>query len=520
MKRFLFNIFVIMIIMICLIPTKVMAIVVNLPIYFPDLKDRKETIKYVKSFSEEYQEAKDAESGAKIKVKVFKEGKGEYYIGNDKEKVKFDLRDGTELFDEGDMDVGSTWKVWLDITYMEGLNNGENNQGINVVSSYTEDGVFDNGPTTAEAAKEGAKNIANKAKGAVKKVYSFAKKLEHNFGGTLLTLILDIIKVMFGDLPQSFFNMVVTSSNRSLTDWKLKYSYDSLLKEGKDGERNKYTKVSEYSEGSKADWQVAVKDIKKDGTEFESFSEDTDIIVIKADLYNVAMGHIPLVDTNFLTGSENHEENSLWTKLRNIAAALIHISIYIAAAILVTTLIFTGIQIVRFSFTDPIMEWEYKEKLKNFATSVATLVGIIIFMALCIFGTNEAFSLIQRNNDTYELPIRVNVESAGYSFSTPMAGYAGYMASMQNVDKSAEKAYYTFSYIVLVWLNMLVVVFMFIRMLILMLLSSVGPISAALSVFDISGPMRLKRWAFTYLVLSLAQVLLAFVCQAGLKMKF
>ena len=111
--------------MICLIPTKVMAIAVNLPIYFPDLKDRKETIKYVKSFSEEYQEAKDAESGAKIKVKVFKEGKGEYYIGNDKEKVKFDLKDGTELFDEGDMDVGSTWKVWLDITYMEGLNNGK-----------------------------------------------------------------------------------------------------------------------------------------------------------------------------------------------------------------------------------------------------------------------------------------------------------------------------------------------------------------------------------------------------------
>ena len=513
MKKFLFNMFVITVIILCLIPTRVLAVAVNLPIYFPNLKDRKETIEYVKSISEEYQEGNDPKSGAKIKVKVFKEGKGEYYIGNDNEKVKIDLNDGTELFDEGDMEVGSTWKVWLDITYMEGLNNGENSQGINVVSSYTEDGVFDNGPTTGEAIKEGVKE-------PIKKLKTFAEKLEHNFGGTLTTLGLDIVKILFGDLPQSFFNMIVTSSNRSFSDWKLKYSYDRLVKDGSDGELNKYTQVSEYSEGSKADWQVAVKDIKKDESDFESFSEDTDIIIIKADLYNIAMGHIPMLDTNFLTGTKDHEPDSTWVKLRNIATGIMHIAIYVASAILIVTLVFTGIQIIRFSFTDPILEWEYKEKLKSFAISVATLIGTVTFMSLCIFGTNEAFSLIEKNNDTYELPIRVNVESAGYSFSTTMAGYAGYMAGMQNVDKSAEKAFYTFSYIVLVWLNIIAIVVMIIRMLILLILSAVGPISAALNVFDIEGPIKFRNWIFMYLALSLVQVIMALGCAVELHMKF
>ena len=540
-KKTCFNLFIIFFTILILLPQQVQAVAVNLPIYFPDLKDRKETIEYVKSFSEKYEPASDEESGATIKVKVFKEGENEFYIGSNKEKVKFDVVDGSVLFDDEDLEVGATWKIWLDINYMEGLNNGENNQGIMVVSSYDEDKQFDpGGKTVSEAFKEGAKD-------PIEKLTKFGKNFVHNPSETLVTLGLDIIKTVFGDFPQFLINMVVTSSDGTFSDWKLEYTYNRLKKDGDDGNRNKYTKVGEYTEGEKSDWQKIAKDIKKDESsdaneesnnmnsidnenssdgddsdeeEGGEFSEKTEIPVIKADLYNIAMGHIPAIDTNFLTGNKTHSKDSVWSILRNAAAAIIHIAIYIAAVILVISLIFTGIQIVRFSFTDPITEAEYKEKLASFATSIATLIGSVLIMAICIFGSNEFFAIIQRNNNTYELPIRVNVESAGYSFSTTMAGYAEYMAGIEDVDNTSDKAYYTFSYILLVWLNVIAVIFMVFRMLILLVLSIIGPISAVLSIFNIGGPIKFRNWVIMYAVLSGVQIIMALGCMIELKMSF
>lgn len=75
-----------------------------------------------------------------------------------------------------------------------------------------------------------------------------------------------------------------------------------------------------------------VIDIEKEDDDDKRFAEDTKIPVMTGDLYNVAVGHIDFLDVNFLTGNKDHDEGSPWMILRNFAAGLIHISIYIASA--------------------------------------------------------------------------------------------------------------------------------------------------------------------------------------------
>ena len=515
-KYFLIIIFIIILLF---IPTFVNAAsrLANLNVFLPKLSTREEVKNKVKDFATDYY-ASDDEEKACIKTPVFKKD-GEYYIGKSSNYIKLEgLSDPDMIFD---YDEGDSWNVWMDIFYAEGEYNGENSQAITISIIYEDDGSFDpEKDTSIDVAKHLVEGGVKKIKETVEKAITFVEKCSHNLAGTLMTLILDIIKTIFGDMPQFFINMIVTATDGSFKDWQLVYTSDELKKNGDNGNVNKYINIGEYSKGNKADWQVAVEDVEKDGDKFESFDSETEIPVIKADLYNVAMGHISALDTNFLTGNENHPDGSAWSILRNIAAEIIHMAIYIAATILVVTLIFTGIQIVRFSFTDPVTEKEYQERLQNFAMSVATLIGSVAIMALCIFGSNEFFSLIQRNNDTYELPIRVNVENAGYSFSTTFAGYTGYMASSQNVDKTSTKAFYTFCYIGFVALNVITIAIMVIRMLILLVLSVIGPISAALSVFDIQGPMNFRNWVVLYVIISAVQILMAVGCMVTLKMEF
>lgn len=482
----------------------------------PPIKDTEELRKKLKELAIEYHASDDNENHVCLKVPIIKVD-GEYYIGQDsKNSVKLPGFWYEGVFDKEDSDknITESWNIWMDVEYLD----PDNFDGVIMIvqRTYEDDGTFDYNRDSIALGE----NPIDKVVEPIKELTTFAKKVIHNKVGTLLNLALDIIKSIFGDFPQFIINMAVTASDGSFKDWQLLYSFNDLKDNGKDGNKNMYTRVGDYSEGNKKKWQIAVKDIKKDGDEYESFSNETEIPVIKADLYNIAMGHIPLIDTNFLTGNETHSENSAWTILRNIASEIIHITIYIAAAILLITLIFTGVQIIRFSFVNPVTEAEYKERLADFTKSVLTLISSVVIMALCIFGSNEFFSLIQRNNNTYELPIRVNVENAEYSFSTTMAGYAGYMASSQNIDKTSTKAFYTFCYIVLVGLNVIAIVFMIIRMLILLVLSIVGPISAALTVFDISGPMSYRNWIIIYVILSAVQILMAIGCMIAMKMDF
>ena len=126
-------------------------------------------------------------------------------------------------------------------------------------------------------------------------------------------------------------------------------------------------------------------------------------------------------------------------------------------------------------------------------------------MAICLYGSEAIFSQIDEE-DTYELPIRVNVEETKYSFSTTVTGYVRYMASIEDVDKYAEKAFYSFGYIFLALINLLAVVMMLVRMFGLWILSILWAIIATMNIFDKKIIMSYKTWVELYISLSIIQI--------------
>ena len=353
---------------------------------------------------------------------------------------------------------------------------------------------------------EGANNAIDTVKGAVEGLNELKENFQHNAVGTLITLALDLVRAIFGDLPQFIANMIQTSTDHTFFEWQYMYEKEELAKNG-DGDLNKYTQVGDYEKGKCKDWQKVI-DIEKEDDDDKRFAEDTKIPVMTGDLYNVSVGHIDFLDINFLNGNENHDEGSPWMILRNFAASLIHITIYIASAILLVSLIIYGIQIVGHSFDNPEGEAEAKTRLEQFTTSIAMLIGSVAIMGLCIFGSNELFNKIE-NIETRELPIRVNVETAGYSFSTTAAGCTRYMAGIEDVDEWVEKGLYTVGFIVLAWVNLILIILMLVRMIALWILSMIGPITAALHILNIEFGMSFRRWTSLYISLSFVQVLLS-----------
>lgn len=330
--------------------------------------------------------------------------------------------------------------------------------------------------------------------------------------GKLISTLMDFFG-MIGDGFQWLANTIQTDESN-----KVLYSYKDLKNDEENTDnKNIYTNVGKYKKGAKVITGIDVeKDSNDNGT--DDFTKKTEIPVMTGDLYNIAVGHIDFLDADFLTGSDSkrpdgtlkHEEGSAWIVLRNFAATIIHICIYVASAFLIISLIWFGIRIVRTSLDNPRARAEYKEGLERFEKSLLMLIGSIVIMALCIFGTKAFYSSIE--DDNYELPIRVNVEGA-YSFSTTAAGYVRYMSLTEDVDEWLQKVVCTMTYLLLALINLIVVIIMMARVFILWILSMAGPIIAAINVFRRGNEIGFGfgTWAEMYVCVSLVQVVIAFI---------
>lgn len=124
------------------------------------------------------------------------------------------------------------------------------------------------------------------------------------------------------------------------------------------------------------------------------------------------------LDINFLSGNKSkkadgkglrHSQSSIWNNFSDFAGAIIRISIYIASAILLMSLIWYGINIVRHTLDNPRGRADAIVGLARLRNALGILIGTILFMAVCIFGS-KAFCDAIKSEDSYELPIRVNVE--------------------------------------------------------------------------------------------------------------
>lgn len=326
-----------------------------------------------------------------------------------------------------------------------------------------------------------------------------------------------------GDVIQYLANLVQSfRPDNTYSDMQILYSYDELANDGTqygtdgDGNRNKYTNVTEYGEGDEV---VKRKKIKKDknGNGEDDFTEETEIPLIVGDLYNIAANHIDFIDANLFSGNKaknadgtalRHDEKSIWTNIRNVVAAIIRINIYIACAILIISLIWFGFNVVRHTFDNPEAKADAKKALTQLANALLMLIGTIIFMTACIIGS-QALSDKIAPTDSYELPIRIDVEDT-YSFSTTITGYVRYMALTSDLAEAGQTIAYSIFYLVCAIINLGAVILMILRMFFLWGLSIIGPILSIFRVFGRREFMRYETWASMYAIASLMQ----FACTA------
>ncbi len=382
-------------------------------------------------------------------------------------------------------------KEWVQIKEMLGIDDETTNSDIDFSSPLTTFG-------------KNANDVIDKTVRGYESLKEIVKNFQHNPVGTILSLVIDLIRAL-GDGIQWLANLIQSPVKHFFVE----YSRDTLETEGEKGDLNQYTRVSYYKKGDAKDWQKVI-DIEKTDDQDNRFDEDTKIPVMIGDIYNVAVGHIDVFDINFLKVSKANKKNTAWMVLRNFVANLIHISFYIACATLLVNLILGGITIVKSSFDNPEQQAEAKRRIDSLGTSVATLIGTVVIMALSIYGSNQIFSGLD-NTKNVELPIRVNVEGAGYSFSTTAAGYFKYMSHFNDVDEWIEKGFYTLGYIVLALLNLLMIVVMLLRMLALWILAIAGPLIAVLSVWNLDSKNLFRTWVKLYVGLSMIPVAISII---------
>ncbi len=402
-------------------------------------------------------------------------------------------------------------------------------QGMEVTiddEAYTFMGLLDR-----DSPGEIVENVTDATSKFVLGVKEFKENFDHNAPGTIFTILLDLLRTLIDGI-QIIINTIQTSTLHTLWDFRLAYSYDYLVSDREAGEemenvdpesnrydnsagnRDIYTNVSEFMGEAYVTDEERQKYIYINGDTY-AFDSSTEIPVIPIDIYNLGVGDIGFLDINFFTGDETHEEGSPWMTLRNIASTIMHITLYLAAAFLILTLIWNGIHIVRGSLDTPEKQAERKKGIQRFFTSLLMLVGSIVVMALCIFASDMLVQDLKAED--HELPIRVNVsfssdsEMTGYSFSTNFTGYVRYMTQIQDVDMAAQKAVYVLEYLALVIVNVIGGVFMLLRMVVMLFLAILGPIVAAMNALNREGNtvLNFKTWAELYIALAAVQIFLA-----------
>lgn len=421
-----------------------------------------------------------------------------------------------------DFKVGKSWNAVLIIHAIEEYEYGKkDNLKLYVDSIYTGED-YANGKSQKIDNEKMNLNSDSQVKAAdndeeemsLVDVADMADKFLKNPVGTLISYFFGMLRDTVGDSMQTL------ADSLTFSDSKLTYSF-SELEEDEFSEWNVYTNVSKYKKGEKINKNDLKKNqkaiiIKKTENQKEEnirFTDKTEIPLIRIDLYNIAADNIPFFDVNFLTvdrTKHSGEDGTPWLYIRNFVTNVIHVVMYIVAAILIIMLIINGIKIMISSLDNPKAQAEHKKALEKFGKALLMLIGSVIIIALCIYGT-EMFLKDIKVEDSKELPIRVYVEEAEYSFSTNITGYFRYMAEIQGVNRCLEKAVYTIAYIVVAALNFILAIFMFLRMILMMILAIIGPIIAGLYVTNIKGPMKYSQWVRTYVSLTAIQLLFVII---------
>lgn len=355
---------------------------------------------------------------------------------------------------------------------------------------------------------------------SVQQVFNFATSFATNAAGTLVTIFLDgFLRII--DIFQMAANVFETLRLNTAADLTVVYDFDFLNSDASStgagaGNRNKFTEVkSGYIENDKSSWQteepinVDIANANTTETEYK-FSRSTLIPVIPVDVFTIARGNIEIFDPNFLIVDTtiHNDPNSAWVKIRRLVTIINRSLIFITAALLVTGLIWHAIHIVWGSIT-PNQRRDHMAGIQRFATSLLLLIGTVIIIAIGVYVNKmlSKYNNIDLGHD--ELPIRVNVKEADYSFSTTKTGVIRYMAQIENPNLFGIKIVYTLEYTVLALINFVSAFFFGTRMFLMMFGAGYGIIAVAAQVLERENllPLDYQHWLIWYIALALIQTI-------------
>ena len=268
--------------------------------------------------------------------------------------------------------------------------------------------------------------------------------------------------IRLGDSIQTLIISGVSDTEKNSTDaeidyynGRLTYSTDDIKK---DRDLKGQINITNAVSISKRDLKGILKTAEipneidnKKGEKEEVYTTETEIPVIPTDLYSLSINKVNLFDVDFLNAN-NKNPNKIWKIIKNFVYNFSRIALYIAAALIISMIIWRGILLVKGSFRDsPKESAKSKKVINNVIKTTIMIVGVYVVATLMLYFYQIILQLIIQNNDTNYL-IRLTVTDT-YTFNTNIIGWIRYKTLSNNIMSSfGWSAIYLFATIFnLIW---------------------------------------------------------------------
>lgn len=320
---------------------------------------------------------------------------------------------------------------------------------------------------------------------------------------TVADLVMYIFSCVFsaiGDACQKLIYQVCTSNSITYLSYSSSYLKSNSI----------YSNFIEVNDPGASGTSEVINTVNINSYEYDKnfnkkvlYTKDTPIPVIDYDFVTLSANKIDLFDINFLNNKDNNSK--AWNLINKIVSALSHSILYLSTATIIIMIIWRAILVVFSTFDGDPQKRAKSVKIINRVVGVCIkIVGVYIIIALI----NELYEYIYNshlaNIDT-NFYLRANVKGL-YSFNTNLIGILKYYTF---VLKELPRLGFSFLYMVVAIVNFIWVIALFLRMLLIGMLTIIAPITAVTSMADLEpsgkrGIMNLihfKVWIEAYLKL-------------------
>ena len=331
-------------------------------------------------------------------------------------------------------------------------------------------------------------------------------------GGNFILNFIKTCLTMIGDAVQILIDTIAQASN------KIMYTVDEIqennelkkeiqLVSGNNEESSTTTESAEteatLTQGvntSEKNKNNALKEVtissninNENGAEETVYSAETKIPIIPVDVLTCSTNQIELFDIDLFNSSSSNS-NKIWKVIRNFAAAVSHIILYISAALLLVMLIIRSIMLVIATIKDnPKGAAESKKIMDKWVKAIILIVGIFVLMAAISNLYMVVVDMIM-DGKIQKYPIRLTVENI-CAFNTNVTGYIRYLAEGTNIYASFG---YAILYDLVVLFNLIWVLVMFVRLIVIAAAVIIAPITTALMMLDVTPGGQNKKSIFEF----------------------